>query len=61
MTTTTTTTYCAKIERASGVQSWAIRDTYEEVMTYVNEQPNDSVKLYKMIDGKVFCQMKVKK
>ena len=52
--------YCAKVERANGASGTAVRDTYEELMAWVNEEPNASVKIYKLVNRKVFCQMKAK-
>jgi hypothetical protein len=55
-----TTTYVAKVERANGTSGTAVRDTYKKLMAWVNEESNANVKIYKLVNGKVFCQMKVK-
>lgn len=55
----TTTTYFTKIERMNGTTIVANHATHEEMMAHINAEANETVKAYKMVNGKAFCQVKV--
>lgn len=56
-----TTTYFTKIERMNGTTTTAHHDTYAEMMAHINAEANETVQAYKVVNGKVFCQVKVNK
>ena len=57
----TTTTYFTKIERTNGITTTAKHNTYSEMMNHINAENNVKVDAYKVVNGKVFCQMRVTK
>ena len=54
-----TTTYFTKIERMNGTTTTAHHATYAEMMAHINAEANETVQAYKVVNGKVFCQVKV--